>query len=193
MQHLEILTRLLPPVAYDAKADATADELSAAASVLDEAFQLLEQLIVELDPRSTYSLLEDFERIYGLPDQCVFLTLPTVEERRLALVQQIVTRGTSQTPAYFEGLAAALGYEGARVREYLPWTCVDPCDEPITTSDWRHVWAIESLPAERITYFTCMAPCTEPLANWSAIEALSCVINRLKPAHTVCLFDFAEE
>lgn len=191
MQHLEILTRLLPPVAYDAKADATADELSASATVLDEAMQLLEQLIAELDPRSTYSLLDDFERVYGLPDQCVYLTLPTVEERRLAVVQQIVARG-SQTPAYFEGLAAALGYEGARVREYLPWTCVEPCTEPITTSAWRHVWGIESLPAERITFFTCTAPCTEPLANWSAIEPLSCVINRLKPAHTVCLFDFGE-
>ena len=188
MLHQEILTSLLPPVAYEAKARALSDELAAAATVLDEAFQFVDQLIAELDPRSTYSLLDDFERVYGLPDECIDLTNPTVAERRMAVVQQIIARG-SQTPAYYETLAVALGYEGARVKEYTPWTCVEPCSEPIAGADWRHVWAIQAPQSERITFFTCGSPCTDPLANWSAIESLSCVINRLKPAHTVCYID----
>lgn len=188
MLHAEILTRLLPPVSYDTQAAVLHDELSATAVVLDEVRQLLEQLVAEIDPRSTYSLLEDFERVYGLPDECIELTNPTVSERRLAVVQQIVARG-SQTPAYYEALAVALGYEGARVKEYTPWTCLSLCNEPIAVDGWRHVWAIQAPQAERITYFTCNSPCVEPLANWSAIEALSCAINRLKPAHTVCYID----
>lgn len=189
MAHADILARLLPPVAYEAKAPGVAAELASTGAVLDDALAMIDALMAELDPRTAYALLEDWERVFGLPDLCLDPSTPTVQERRYALLQAIVARG-GQTPAYFEAIAAALGYDGAKVQEYTPWTCVDTCAEPIAGPDWRHVWAIQVAQAERVTYFTCMSPCTEPLANWSAIEALSCVINRLKPSHTLCFFDF---
>lgn len=188
MDHAEILGALLPPVSYAPNSEVLAAELASAAALLDEALALVVELQRELDPRTTYSLLEDWETAYGLPDLCLDTASPVVEERRLAVLQQMRARG-SQTPAYYESLAHALGYEGARVIEYTPWTCVDTCVEPIAGADWRHVWAIQAPQAERITYFTCMSPCVEPLANWSALEALSCVLNRLKPVQTLCYID----
>lgn len=187
--HTDTLARLLPPVAYDVRAPGLAAELAAMAALLDGVFDLGAFVDDELDPRTTYALLEEWEAAFGLPDACADVDFQTVADRRLALITRIAARG-SQQPAYYEALADALGYPGARVYEYDPWTCVDTCAEPIAGADWRHVWALQVPGEGRITYFTAGSPCTEPLANWSAIEAISCVINRLKPAHTLCYLDF---
>lgn len=187
--HTEILARLLPPVSYATKAPSLAAELAAMAAVLDEALALGGVLDAELDPRGTYALLEEFEAAFGLPDACADVDYQTVADRRLALVTRIAARG-SQQPAYYVALAEALGYPGATVYEYDPWTCTDTCAEPIATEAWRFVWALKIPGDGRITYFTANSPCTEPLANWSAVESISCAINRLKPAHTLCYFDF---
>lgn len=187
--HTDTLARLLPPVAYDSRAPGLAAEIAAMAALLDEALDLGVNLDAELDARSTYALLEEWEAAFGLPDACADVNYQTVGDRRLALITRIAARG-SQQPAYYEALAEALGYPGTRVYEYAPWTCVDTCAEPIAGSDWRHVWALQ-IPGEgRVTYFTATSPCIEPLANWSAVESITCVINRLKPAHTLCYFDF---
>lgn len=187
--HTDILARLLPPVAYASSAPALAAELQTMATLLDEALDLCGVLDAELDPRATYSLLEEFQRSFGLPDACADVDLQTVADRRFALVTRIAARG-SQRAAYFVSLAESLGYPGARVYEYSPWTCTDTCVEPISGPDWRFVWALK-LPGDgRITYFTANSPCNEPLANWSAVESITCIINRLKPAHTRCYFDF---
>ncbi len=187
--HAEILARLLPPVSYATGAAALGAELAAMAALLDDALALGAVLDNELDPRATYALLEEFESTFGLPDACADVDLQTVADRRLALVTRIAARG-SQQPAYYVALAESLGYPGASVYEYDPWTCTDTCAEPISGPDWRFVWALQ-LPGEgRITYFTANSPCTEPLANWSAVESITCAINRLKPAHTLCYFDF---
>ena len=187
--HLDILARLLPPVSYDSRGPALAAELTAMATLLDEGLALSELLDVELDPRSSYALLEEFEQTYGLPDACAAVDGQTIADRRLALVTRITARG-SQQPAYYEALADALGYPGTRVYEYTPWTCVDTCAEPVASADWRFVWVMQMPQSERVTYFTAGSPCTEPLANWSSIESITCVVNRLKPAHTTCFFDF---
>lgn len=187
--HTDILARLLPPVAYDTRAPGLTAEIAAMVALLDEALGLSDVLDAELDPRSTYALLEEWEAAFGLPDACADLEYQTVSDRRLALITRIAARG-SQQPAYYEALAAALGYPGSRVYEYDQWTCIDTCAEPIAGPGWQHVWALQIPQTERITYFVATSPCTEPLANWSAVETISCVINRLKPAHTLCYLDF---
>ena len=187
VDHADTLARLLPPVAYDPKAPALQAELQASAVVLDAAFDQVLLLLREIDPRYTYNLLELFEHNYGVPDYCADLAL-TVADRRLAVLQKLVELG-GQTPAYFEGIARALGYEDAHVVEYLPWTCNSPCDSPISSDQWRFVWAIQTAQAERVTRFTCNSPCNEPLRSWSFIEPLLCLMNKLKPAHTLCYVD----
>lgn len=187
VDHAETLARLLPPLAYDPKAPALQAELQASAAVLDEAFDQVLLLLREIDPRFTYNLLELFEHNYGVPDYCADLAL-TVADRRLAVLQKLVELG-GQTPAYFESIARALGYEDANVVEYLPWTCIDECTDPVVGDEWRFVWAIQTSVAERVTFFTCTSPCIEPLAAWGFIEPLSCLMQRLKPAHTTCYID----
>jgi uncharacterized protein YmfQ (DUF2313 family) len=186
--HTEILARLLPPVAYAAMGESVQAELRSAAALLDDAWQTSLTLRTEADPRSTYDLLEEFEQAYGLPDLCGELEL-TVAGRRLSVVAKLAELG-GQTPFYFEQIAVALGYPDAQVVEYLPTTCEDPCVYALAGAGWRNAWSIASNSPTRVTYLDCEGPCTEPFENWSLIEVLQCVINRLKPAHTVCYFDF---
>lgn len=187
IDHADTLARLLPPVAYDPQAPSLKAELQAAAAVLDDAYAQVQVLRREIDPRYTYALLETFEHNYGVPDYCADLGL-TVGDRRLAVLQKLVELG-GQTAAYFEQLARALGYEDARVVEYLPFTCVSPCNDPVADDAWRLVWSIQTALAQRVTYFTCVSPCNEPLQSWALIEPLACVMQKLKPAHTNCFID----
>lgn len=65
-------------------------------------------LLEEIDPRTTYELLSDFERVYGLPESCVTGSL-TTDQRRNALVSKLTNYG-GQSPAYFLLVLERLGY-----------------------------------------------------------------------------------
>lgn len=66
MNHLELLKRSLPPDAYDPDAPNISAELTAEGNALDRAMQSADGLLNEFDPRTTYSLLPDWERVAGV-------------------------------------------------------------------------------------------------------------------------------
>lgn len=76
--------------------------------------------VVESDPRSTFELLPDWERAYGLPDLCIRVP-QTIEERRNALVAKVTATG-GQSRAFFIAEAAALGYT-ISIYEFAPYLC----------------------------------------------------------------------
>lgn len=144
-------------------------------------------LIAEADPRTTYELLADLERVAGLPDPCSPAGA-SIEERRLSLVQRLTMIGGASA-AYFIALAKSLGYPGAGVTEFRPMTCVSHCDESLNPAPiWTHVWQLD-LPAARITAMTCASACTDSLRNWGD-ATIECVVRRLKPAHTHVIFTY---
>ena len=59
----------------------------------------------EADPRVTDEMLADWERAFGLPDECSPAT-PLIAQRRAALLARITER-RSPTPVAFIALAAA--------------------------------------------------------------------------------------
>jgi uncharacterized protein YmfQ (DUF2313 family) len=89
---------------------AVADELATidarAGNVLDEG-----------DPRTVVEMLPEWEEWLGLPDACSG-DLGTVDQRRAAILLRRLARG-GQSPAYFSGLAQALGYTAAII-EHQP-------------------------------------------------------------------------
>lgn len=169
-----LLTRLLDAFAEEfARIDARAD-----------------QLIDEADPRTTYELLADWERVTGLPGTCALLAGIdfTVEQRRAALVTKLTERG-GQSRAYFIAMAADLGYLGAAIEEYRPMTCNDTCNDALWSDDDRFAWTLQ-LPSDGgIFLATCNSPCDSPLAAWGN-DQLECAINEDKPAHTTVLFAY---
>lgn len=165
------LTNLLTGIAQEfARVDARTDDL-----------------ISESDPRTTNELLEDWERVAGLPDPCV-TTDQTIEQRRVALVSKVTMQG-GQSRQYFIDMAAGLGYPDATIDEFLPMNCNDNCNDALWSEDDKYVWQL-NLPSDGATYIAnCNNNCITPLQAWGD-EVIECRINKFKPAHTTAIFAY---
>lgn len=146
----------------------------------------LSVLVDEADPRDTYELLADWERVAGLPDNCLAGATQSTAERRSALVARLTTIG-GQTPAYFVALAASLGYT-VTVSEYRPYRVNSAVNAPIHGELWIFVWQVNAA-LDTVRRFTVQGAVDDPLASWGN-AILECAISRLKPAHTKVLFAY---
>lgn len=160
---------------------ALADEL---ARVDGRSLQLLE----EADPRTTAELFFDWERVAGLPDTCAiaFGGDQTMAQRRAALVGRLTTLG-GQSPAYFIGLAAVLGY-AITITEFHAHTVNDEVEYPLYGTAWNFAWQVNAA-LNTVTDITVAGTVEDPIAAWGN-ALLECVIKRLKPAHTTVLFSY---
>lgn len=187
MSHADLLKRLLPPSSLDAQGAAIGGELVAEGAVLDEVLALAVAILAEDDPRTASQMLADWERVLGLPDECVVASgaVQTADQRRAAAAAKLATVG-GQSRQYFIDLAAALGYPGATIDEYRPFNCNSNCNDALWSEADRFAWQI-NLPSDGGTFlFNCNSPCDAPLAAWGD-EAVECRIQRLKPAHTTAI------
>lgn len=139
----------------------------------------VDDLLAEADPRTTTEMLADWERVAGLPDACTGQA-ETTAERRDRVVARLTARG-GQSAAYFIQVAAALGYD-ITIEEFPTLTCEDPCDGGLNPWPWPYTWMVHA-PAETIREMPCDGASDEPLRTWGN-QALECLLNRNKPAHT---------
>jgi uncharacterized protein YmfQ (DUF2313 family) len=146
------------------------------------------QLIEEADPRTVAELFNDWERVAGLPDACAlaFGGDQTAAQRRAALVGRLATLG-GQAPIYFVGLTAALGY-GISISEFKAHTVNDSMNCLLNDTTWNFAWQVNAA-LNTVTNLTVNSPVSDPLASWGN-ALLECVIQRLKPAHTIVLFAY---
>ena len=81
----------------------------------------------ESDPRTTFELLPDWERNFGLPDPCI--TEPqTLSQRQLALVMRMTMQGGASRQ-FFIDVAAMLGYT-ITITEYRTFVVgIDRCGD----------------------------------------------------------------
>lgn len=142
-------------------------------------------LIDEADPRTTNELLADWERIAGLPDTCVVAAQST-QQRRNSLLQRLTSTG-GQSRAYFIAVAAALGI-AITISEFLEHTVEDDVEHQLFGSDWAFAWQINAA-LNTVFELTVEDTVDDPIASWSNAP-LECVLNRLKPAHTIPIFSY---
>ena len=161
-------------------------ELDAEGSAFDTAQSDAAALLRESDPRSAASMSSDWERVAGLPDTCIAIGEQTTAQRRAALVARLTQLG-GQTPAYFVGLAAALGYT-ITITEFEPHTVKSTVNAPMRGPQWRYAWRVNA-PAQTVTVFRVNGRVSDPLASWGN-TVLECVITRRKPAHTHVIFTY---
>jgi uncharacterized protein YmfQ (DUF2313 family) len=145
-------------------------------------------LLEEADPRTVAELFVDWERVAGLPDACAvaFGGDQTFAQRRAALLGRLTTLG-GQSPAYFVGLAAALGY-AITITEFKEHTVTDDVACSLYGQAWNFAWQVNAS-LNTIAEITVDSTADEPLAAWGN-SLLECVINRLRPAHTTVLFSY---
>jgi uncharacterized protein YmfQ (DUF2313 family) len=188
--YLRQLQALLPPgPAWPNDDDALLTRLlGAIAAELARVDGRAQRLIEEADPRTVAELFIDWEAVAGLPDTCVttFGGDQTLAQRRAALVGRLTTLG-GQAPAYFVGLAAALGY-AITITEFSAHTVNDDVDALIYDTAWNFAWQVNSA-LDAVTDITVDSTVDDPIAAWGT-ALLECVINRVKPAHTTVLFSY---
>lgn len=150
--------------------------------------------VAETLPSTALETLSDWERVLGLPDECLTEIPSTLSERRVAALTKYVSQG-GQSPAYFEAIAAALGYVAVitpspyKVCRSGTARSGDRCYE----EDWAYVWLVT------LTGYTIdsraiarsgTARCGDRLQGYATLN-LECIFNRLGPAHTLPLFVYA--
>jgi uncharacterized protein YmfQ (DUF2313 family) len=164
-------------------------------------------LITEADPRVTIELLPDWEKAYGLPDDCLAEPV-TIEARHDALVNRYTMLG-SGAPAFFIQQAANIGYAIA-IEEHSPFMCgISQCGDTrpvagttggvdvgfrweIGPDTMRFVWTVLVL-NPRLSWFRCgSGQCgVDPSLRIGIFTDLECLIRKMQPAHGVVYFDYS--
>lgn len=143
--------------------------------------QRVVDMLDEVDPRSTYECIEDWERGLGIPDECETLG-STIQERREAIIARLVVEG-NQTLAWYEALAAALGFN-VKITENFPFrTGLSSMGDPLNGGEWLHTWVLHVDPNNYHAFTLGVSGMGEPLRTYDD-AALFCALDRLKPAHT---------
>jgi uncharacterized protein YmfQ (DUF2313 family) len=165
-------------------------------------------LQTEADPRATIEMLSDWEQAWGLPDTCLKEPL-TIADRQKALINRYRMLG-AQDPAFFVQQAADIGY-AIKVEEHSPWTCgisqvgdTHNLTSPSINFRWelsghigpeiRFYWTVLVL-NPRLSWFRAdSGQCgVDPFLRVGLDSDLECLMNRLKPAHSVLRFDYSGE
>ena len=162
--------------------------LAALAVELNRVDVRVEDMLRESYPLTSSELLTDWERVTGLPEECEGLAA-TVQKRREAVRQKLSSIG-GQSPSFYISVMANLGYE-ITITEFRPFRVgINAAGDPVYGEDWAYAWQVNA-PEETIRYFSAGSGAAgEPLATWGN-ELLECVINRLKPAHTIVIFAYS--
>ncbi|OGQ23526.1 MAG: hypothetical protein A3I05_08680 [Deltaproteobacteria bacterium RIFCSPLOWO2_02_FULL_44_10] len=180
------LVHLLPKgLAWDFGKDAVFDKLLTA--IANEFLRIgnrSQDLLNEADPRTTYEMLEDWERMAGLPDQCTGLA-STLQERRDRLVSKLVQRG-NQSLQFFRNLGLLLGYN-LQIEEYDQFHVGDPVGGPLYGVEWMHAFGMIA-PLQTIRPFRVNSHTVGERLVEFGDDVLECVINKAKPSHSVALF-----
>lgn len=184
------LGQLLPPGAAWTREDGTvlAALITAMAQEPARVDAFAHELLTELDPPQALQLLERWETLCGLPDQCSQPT-ETIAERRAAVLAKLTVQG-GQTPEYFAELATLLAGAVCTVREYRQFRAGFSCaGDPLSNGDWVHAFTIKA-PETPVRFFRSGSGCAgEPLSSWGN-ERLECTIRRLAPAHSIVTFNY---
>lgn len=171
---IQLILKLFPP--GPAWTHAPGSKLyNLAEALADELFRVenrLMELLVESDPRTTTELIEDWERVLGLPGDCLGLA-ETLAARRAAVVSKLISR-TAQTKAYYVSLANTLGYS---------ITEDDIIETPPHT--FSLILSLNTVRPFRVN----QNRVGDHLREWGD-ELLECVIEDNKPAHSVVLFQY---
>lgn len=147
----------------------------------------------EADPRTTHELLEDWEKDFGLPDECTPLA-STMQGRRAA-VMAVRNQERSLRKQVILSAAAALG-EDIDINEWHPFVCgISECGSSDMLGDENVRFACTiTVFGYPIRWFEAgVSVCGDALGSWTDAAELICRINKIKPAHVKIFFDYEEE
>lgn len=166
-------------------------------------------LQLEIDPRSTDSLLSDWEKLLGLPDPC--LGDPGSVAARRGLVVARLTQQPSASRDSIKAFAAALGFT-IDIVEYQPFRAgfssagdsltnwqagfrcgASGCGDALENNlGWAFAWSVVATQASSFHFRAGISAAGDPLQVVSN-ALLQCGVGRLNPAHLLLSFLFQLE
>lgn len=144
------------------------------------------------DPRTTTELIDRWERLCGLPDECIPAGTQTLRQRQQRLDAKVNLIGGINED-FFLAQLAALGKPGATITRYdkSTFTCTSACTDGVYSPDWRYYWQVNMPSSTSTTWMTCNDPCNSALRVWGD-TVVECVLNKLCPSHTYVIFKYPE-
>jgi uncharacterized protein YmfQ (DUF2313 family) len=142
-------------------------------------------LLVDAFPSTTEELLPEWEETLGLPDPCAG-PQPTIAARQAQVLARFAGLG-GQSPAYFIGYAANLGYT-VTITQYTPFRMGQQtmgCQ--LGGPEWAFTWAINAPLVTQIPFRVGHSAMGDALETWGN-AVLQCELNEIKPAHTILQF-----
>ena len=205
-QYKELLTNLLPKGRlWNPKEQPTFSAyLESSAVEPCRVDDRLRQMLLEVDPRTSFESLDQWESSLGLPDECTPEN-QTLQERR-SQIQQKLTNIGGLSKTFYEFLINQLGFTstvenrvnflagrgraGDPLSNYFNRVFVagSTAGTPLREIGWRFYFNVE-LPATAVTVFTAGSTAGEPLRTFSN-PLIECTIKKLKPAHAGVTFTF---
>lgn len=146
-----------------------------------------QNLLTEMDPRSTSELLGEWEESLALPDSCT-TGVSAVVERRRDVVAKLTDHGGARIARYI-GLATAMGYGSATTKRLGPATCRGKCNAALWEPEARFAWVMALGSGTKITIATAASKCNEALRS-GGDAVLECVIGRENPVVADVYFDY---
>lgn len=148
-------------------------------------------LIKESNPATTFELLPDWERVFGLPDECAPDEVLTLQQRRQRILQLLTTRG-GQNKSFYQTLASQFGYDVdvIEVSDQPPFRAGQGrAGDRLTNGVWRYAFIIQA-PADSIVRFRAGISTAGERLLLVQSSTLQCLIEKYKPAHAVAIFTF---
>ena len=180
MSHRDVLKQLFPlELAGDFEAD-----LELEGQQLDAVQARSEDLLLEMFPDTADELLPDWERICGITNT----EGKPIQSRRDAVVAQLNAIGPSSRQDFID-LAANLGHT-ISIEEFAPFRVgISRMGDRLYPEEIQFVWKV-TMTEQGLYYFTVgVSRMGDPLI-YTDKNALEVVILRLKPAHTLVVFEY---
>jgi uncharacterized protein YmfQ (DUF2313 family) len=196
--YLGMLANLLPPgpawgvdVRRDERSRVTGNHwallLDALARCLQRLDDRLDALIAESMPITAKQTLGARYDEAGLPFGCLPRADNPDQMRAEVLYSWAALGGAS--PAYFAFILSKLDIP-FRIREFRPLRVGMAVGElPLYGDEWAHWWQVSAVDTSYRHFRAGNSTAGEPLQSWGA-QAIVCLINVLKPAHTQVVFRF---
>jgi uncharacterized protein YmfQ (DUF2313 family) len=144
-------------------------------------------LLTDAFPVAPVELLPEWELTLGLPDPCAGES-PTVALRQAQVAARFVASGGQSAP-YFINVAAELGY-AITITEFTVSRFGQPFGSRFYGAAWADTWQINA-PTYTITSFRFgSGRFGDRFREWGN-TVLQCELNRIKPAHTVLIFNYS--
>lgn len=197
-KYKQLIRKLFPQgFAWESKAIDGTEFADFVAALAEEPCRIEERgfdFLDEMDPNTTFEMLDNWERLLKIPDECTPDGDPSLFERRVRVLQKLTTGG-GQNEAFYKLIAQQLGYDvdifdvedfkdfrvgTARVGDALT-------NSTGTGLGWAYTFQVQA-PAEFVRRFRVGQSTVGERLVLAENDTLECVIRKFAPAHVTVLF-----